>query len=154
MDFALFLRLTVKIGYFSMVWKFLSGLGLTWHASRTREGIADSRQLKVRNQGRRKMLKRFIVGKNQRAALLRHGNFERILNPGHHYFFDPFDALSLTLWQTDTPLSEADARRSRDLPQLTGRSARAQMAEKWAFRAVDRKFCGQPAVTKDFGVQA
>ena len=100
------------------------------------------------------MLKRFIVGRNQRAALLRHGNFERILNPGHHYFFDPFDALSLTLWQTDTPLSEADALRSRDLPQLTGRSARAQVAGKWVFRAVDRKFCGQPAVTKDFGVQA
>lgn len=44
MDFALFLRLTVKIGHFSMAWNFLSSLGLTWHASRNREGIADSRQ--------------------------------------------------------------------------------------------------------------
>lgn len=158
MDFALFLRLTVKIGHFSKAWKFFVSSSPTWHVSRNREAIADSRQLKVRNQGRRKMLKRFIVGKNQRAALLRHGNFERILNPGPHYFFDPFNALSLTLWQTDTPQSEADAlacaQRSSDLPQVTARSARHQAAEKRAFRAVDRKFCGQPAATRNFGGQA
>ena len=54
------------------------------------------------------MLKRFIVKKNQRAALLRNGDFERILNPGRHYFFDPFNALSLTIWETDTPMSDFD----------------------------------------------
>lgn len=54
------------------------------------------------------MLKRFIVKKNQRAALLRNGDFERILNPGRHYFLDPFNALSLTIWETDTPMSDFD----------------------------------------------
>ncbi len=54
------------------------------------------------------MLKRFIVKKNQRAALLRNGDFERILNPGRHYVFDAFNALSLTIWQTDTPMSDFD----------------------------------------------
>lgn len=54
------------------------------------------------------MLKRFIVKKNQRAALLKNGDFERILNPGRHTFFDPFNALSLTVWETDTPMSDFD----------------------------------------------
>ena len=51
------------------------------------------------------MLKRFIVKKNQRAALLRNGDFQRILDPGRHYLFDPLNELSLALWQTDTPVS-------------------------------------------------
>ena len=54
------------------------------------------------------MLKRFIVKKNERAALLRNGDFQRILNPGRHYFFDPFNELSLTLWHTDAPMLDID----------------------------------------------
>lgn len=54
------------------------------------------------------MLKRFIVKKTERAALLRNGDFQRILNPGRHYFFDPFNELSLTVWQTDTPMLNSE----------------------------------------------
>jgi len=54
------------------------------------------------------MLKRFIVKKNERAALLRNGDFQRILNPGRHYLFDPFNELSLTVWHTDTPMLDSD----------------------------------------------
>lgn len=54
------------------------------------------------------MLKRFIVKKNERAALLRNGDFERILNPGRHYLFDPFNELSLSVWHTDTPMLDSD----------------------------------------------
>jgi len=54
------------------------------------------------------MLKRFIVKKNERAALLRNGDFQRILNPGRHYFFDPFNELTLTVWHTDTPMADTD----------------------------------------------
>lgn len=54
------------------------------------------------------MLKRFIVKKNERAALLRNGDFERILNPGRHYFFDPLGALSLTVWHTDAPMADTE----------------------------------------------
>ncbi len=54
------------------------------------------------------MLKRFFVKKNERAALLRNGDFERILNPGRHYLFDPFNELSLSVWHTDTPMLDSD----------------------------------------------
>lgn len=54
------------------------------------------------------MLKRFIVKKNERAALLRNGDFERILNPGRHYLFDPFNELSLSVWHSDTPMLDSD----------------------------------------------
>jgi regulator of protease activity HflC (stomatin/prohibitin superfamily) len=54
------------------------------------------------------MLKRFIVKKNERAALLRNGDFERILNPGRYYLFDAFNELSLTVWHTDTPMLDLD----------------------------------------------
>ncbi len=54
------------------------------------------------------MLKRFIVKKNERAALLRNGDFQRILNPGRHYFFDPLNELSLTVWHTDTPMLDSE----------------------------------------------
>ena len=53
------------------------------------------------------MLKRFIVKKNQRAALLRNGDFERILNPGRHYFLDPLGELSIAVWRTDTSTGDA-----------------------------------------------
>ncbi|HPT50547.1 MAG TPA: slipin family protein [Accumulibacter sp.] len=54
------------------------------------------------------MLKRFIVKKNERAALLRNGDFQRLLNPGRHLLFDPFNELSLTVWRTDTPMLDTD----------------------------------------------
>jgi hypothetical protein len=51
-----------------------------------------------------KMLKRFVVLKSERAALLRDGDFERILSAGRHYFFDPVNRLSLQTWKLDAPM--------------------------------------------------
>ncbi len=50
------------------------------------------------------MLKRFIVKKNERAALLRKGDFERILDAGRHCFFDPLNELTLSVWKLDAPM--------------------------------------------------
>lgn len=52
------------------------------------------------------MLKRFVVLKNERAALLKDGDFERILNAGRHYFFDPLNRLSLQSWKLDAPMHD------------------------------------------------
>lgn len=52
------------------------------------------------------MLKRFVVKKNERGALLRDGDFERILNAGRHYFMDPLGRLSLVTWQLDAPMAD------------------------------------------------
>lgn len=52
------------------------------------------------------MLKRFVVLKNERAALLRDGDFERILSAGRHYFFDPLNRLSLQVWKLDAPMQD------------------------------------------------
>jgi regulator of protease activity HflC (stomatin/prohibitin superfamily) len=52
------------------------------------------------------MLKRFVVKKNERAALLRDGDFERILSAGRHYFLDPLGQLSLVTWQLDAPVDD------------------------------------------------
>ena len=54
------------------------------------------------------MLKRFVVKKNERGALLRDGDFERILNAGRHYFMDPLGRLSIVTWKLDAPMGEAD----------------------------------------------
>lgn len=54
------------------------------------------------------MLKRFVVKKNERGALFKDGDFERILNPGRHYFWDPLGRLSLQTWVTDTALNDVD----------------------------------------------
>lgn len=54
------------------------------------------------------MLKRFVVKKNEHAALLRDGDFERLLSPGRHYFMDPFGQLSLVTWQGDSPMERED----------------------------------------------
>ncbi|MBS1207904.1 MAG: band 7 family protein [Proteobacteria bacterium] len=52
------------------------------------------------------MLKRFIVLKNERAALLKDGDFERILSAGRYYFFDPLNQLSLQVWKLDAPMQD------------------------------------------------
>lgn len=52
------------------------------------------------------MLKRFVVKKNERGALLRDGDFERILGAGRHHFFDPMNRLSLVVWKLDAPMTE------------------------------------------------
>lgn len=52
------------------------------------------------------MLRRFVVLKNERAALLKDGDFERILNAGRHYFFDPMNRLSLQSWKLDAPMHD------------------------------------------------
>lgn len=52
------------------------------------------------------MLKRFVVLKNERGALLRDGDFERILSAGRHYFFDPLNQLSLQVWTLDAPMQD------------------------------------------------
>lgn len=54
------------------------------------------------------MLKRFVVKKNERGALFKDRDFERILNPGRHYFWDPLGRLSLQTWVTDTALNDVD----------------------------------------------
>ena len=52
------------------------------------------------------MLKRVLVRKNERAILLRDGDFERFLPSGRHALFDPFSRLSVTLWRIDTPMDD------------------------------------------------
>ena len=54
------------------------------------------------------MLRKFIVKKNERAALLRNGDFERILSSGRHYFLDPLRELSLSVWKLDAPMLDTD----------------------------------------------
>jgi regulator of protease activity HflC (stomatin/prohibitin superfamily) len=50
------------------------------------------------------MLKRFVIKKNEKGALLRNGDFERILSAGRHHFFDPLGQLSVQVWKIDTPM--------------------------------------------------
>ena len=50
-----------------------------------------------------KLIKRVIVKKNARGLLLRNGDFERVLQPGTHWFFDGFDALRVELFAIDQP---------------------------------------------------
>lgn len=52
------------------------------------------------------MLKRFVIKKNEKGALLRNGDFERILSAGRHYFFDPLGQLSVQVWNIDTPMHD------------------------------------------------
>ncbi len=52
------------------------------------------------------MLKRFVIKKNEKGALLRDGDFERILAAGRHYFFDPLGQLSVQVWKIDTPMND------------------------------------------------
>ncbi len=54
------------------------------------------------------MLKRFVVKKNERGALLKDGDFERILNAGRHYFWDPMGRLSLVTWKLDAAMAATD----------------------------------------------
>jgi regulator of protease activity HflC (stomatin/prohibitin superfamily) len=54
------------------------------------------------------MLKRFVVKKNERGALFRDGDFERLLKSGRHYFFDPLNRLSITTWKLDAPMTDTD----------------------------------------------
>jgi regulator of protease activity HflC (stomatin/prohibitin superfamily) len=42
--------------------------------------------------------KRITVKKNERALLLRNGDFERVLRPGRHWLFDGFDALRVEVF--------------------------------------------------------
>lgn len=52
------------------------------------------------------MLKRFVIKKNERGVLLKDGDYERILNAGRHYFFDPLGNLSVQTWKLDAPMSD------------------------------------------------
>jgi regulator of protease activity HflC (stomatin/prohibitin superfamily) len=52
------------------------------------------------------MLRKFVIKKNERGVLLRDGDFERILNAGRHYFFDPLFNLSVLVWKLDAPMSD------------------------------------------------
>ena len=54
------------------------------------------------------MLKRLVVKKNERGVLLRDGDFERILDAGRYYFFDPMGRLALQTWAADSVMSTAD----------------------------------------------
>lgn len=52
------------------------------------------------------MLKRFVVKKNEKGALFRDGDFERLLKSGRYYFLDPLGRLSLTTWKLDAPMTD------------------------------------------------
>lgn len=52
------------------------------------------------------LIKRFVVKKNERGALFRDGDFERMLAAGPHYFIDPLRRLSVVTWQRDTPMAD------------------------------------------------
>lgn len=70
-----------------------------------------ARRVGARRQHREreiKMLKRFVVKKNERGALMKDGDFERILNSGRHYFWDPMGRLSLVVWTLDAPMGNMD----------------------------------------------
>lgn len=51
------------------------------------------------------MLRRFVIKKNERGVLLKDGDYERILNAGRHYFFDPMRSLSVQTWGIDAPMT-------------------------------------------------
>ncbi|MBV6258524.1 slipin family protein, partial [Pseudomonas aeruginosa] len=50
-----------------------------------------------------KMLKRFIVKKNERGLLYSEGDFLAVLEPGTYRRFDPYDRLSLESFSLNTP---------------------------------------------------
>lgn len=50
------------------------------------------------------MLKRFVVRKNERAILLRDGDFLRVMEPGAAWLADPFKRLSLQVCDQSQPL--------------------------------------------------
>lgn len=54
------------------------------------------------------MLKKFVIKKNERGVLLRDGDFERILDAGRHYFFDPLRNLSVVTWKLDAPMGDLE----------------------------------------------
>ena len=54
------------------------------------------------------MLKRFVVKKNEQGALMKDGDFERLLYAGRHYFLDPLGRLSLVVWKLDAPMDDQD----------------------------------------------
>ncbi|HEO1756804.1 slipin family protein [Pseudomonas aeruginosa] len=53
-----------------------------------------------------KMLKRFIVKKNERGLLYSEGDFLAVLEPGSYRRFDPYDRLSLESFSLNTPQFE------------------------------------------------
>lgn len=52
------------------------------------------------------LVKRFVVRKFEQGALLRDGDFERLLGAGRHTFFDPLNRLSLVTWKRDAPMAD------------------------------------------------
>lgn len=52
------------------------------------------------------LMKRLVVRKNERGVLLRDGDYERILNPGRHFVFDPLGRYSLQTWKVDAPMDD------------------------------------------------
>ncbi|MBL8397800.1 MAG: slipin family protein [Candidatus Accumulibacter sp.] len=52
------------------------------------------------------MWRRFIVKKNECGALLRDGDFERLLPAGRYRFVDPFHRLALQVWRLDAPMND------------------------------------------------
>jgi len=51
-------------------------------------------------------MQRVTVNKNQRALLLRNGDFQRVLRPGTHWLFDGFDQLSVVVFALEQPAFE------------------------------------------------
>ncbi|KQV97510.1 hypothetical protein [Rhizobacter sp. Root1221] len=58
-------------------------------------------------------IQRVTVKKNERALLLRNGEFDRVLEPGHHWLFAPVDHLRVEV----IPLERLDQALAGRLPQ-------------------------------------
>src|SRR5262245_3256524 len=58
-------------------------------------------------KGELKMLKRYVIKMNERGALLKDGDYVRILNTGRHYVFDPLRQYSVQVWKLDAPQVDA-----------------------------------------------
>lgn len=52
------------------------------------------------------VFQRFVVKKNEKAILLRDGDFERVLGAGRYLFADPFKRLALQTWKLDAPMRD------------------------------------------------
>jgi regulator of protease activity HflC (stomatin/prohibitin superfamily) len=56
---------------------------------------------------KKKMWKRYVVKKNERALLMKEGDFVKVLEPGVFKAFDPFKRLTVNAVSLDAPLADA-----------------------------------------------
>jgi len=79
-----------------------------------------------------KFTKRVTVKKNERGLLLRRGDFECVLQPGTHWFFDGFDELRFELFAIDQPAFKhalADYLLAKEPHVVEGEFVRVELGE-------------------------